>query len=684
VREAKLQEFREFPNGAYLDHFLVRGPIGGFTGTAWGSNAFLEQQKLGLALNKGLRWQLDARYQQTPHKFSLIARSPFVQTAPGVYSLSDSLQRANQENPGGAFVGTMNAALAVAPNIPLEHRTDLKKFRLRARPDAGWQIALAGEQRARVGTKAYGMSFGFSNANEVVEPIHQRMTDVSLAANYHKSKVAFRSLVGYSTFDNRIDALVVDNPRRWTDSPTAGSSRGRIDLYPDNSAVRGQVDLALNLARSTAFTGSFGVARMRQDDDWLPFTINSAIPQASLDSLYGSVTARSTGATAVRWSHSSRLSHRFSNQVKGDAHLRWQKYDNQTEEFPFRGVVQYDQSLVRDTVGFINHPFGNEQLSAGSDWNFRLTDHLHIGAGYDRKWRHHSLREVELDKEHVVHARAAYDAESGLYAGLGWTFGARRLDQFHEAEYRRADAPDTVFLENPALRRFDVADRNRHDVEGEIGWVLSDQLDVSIGGQLADNDYGESELGLQRDQRWTLIGQATARPTSSWDLTGGYGFGRGDTDQASQERSATSQLPITTANPDSGNSWTARIRDRNDFGFVQSTWRVVPRTFTFTTSYWVSRDQASYLLDNETNTAVDLPDTYYLRQEGRVEGRFRLNDGTELIGRYGYDTWKVNDFAAKDIPLLGVANNAAVAIYLGASLQNYTAHSISFAVSRRF
>jgi hypothetical protein len=55
-----------------------------------------------------------------------------------------------------------------------------------------------------------------------------------------------------------------------------------------------------------------------------------------------------------------------------------------------------------------------------------------------------------------------------------------------------------------------------------------------------------------------------------------------------------------------------------------------------------------------------------------------------MIGRYGYDTLKVNDFASKDIPLLGTTGTSATAIYLGAGIQNVTSHSLALAVSRKF
>jgi hypothetical protein len=683
--EAKFQEFREWPRGASIERFLTRGRIGSLAATGWGSDLFLRQQAMGLSLDKGIRWQLDGSYQQQPHLISLIARSPFTDLGNGVFALSDSLQRQNQDNPAG-FVNRMNAALAVAPLVSLAHRTDVADARLRFRPTRGWQLQLQGEQRHRSGTKPYGMSFGFSNANEVMEPIHQRTTDVSAAANYARKGMSLRALLGYSSFDNLVDALIVDNPRRAVDSPTAGSSRGRIDLYPDNHAVRGQLDLNLRLRPGSLFSGTVALARLEQDDPWLPATINSAISQAALDSLYGGITARSTDARALRFTQNYRLSAKVSERVRGAVRFRQQHYSNETEEFPFRGTVQYDQSLVRDTVGFHNRPFGNQQVTLGTDWDARLGGGLSLSAGYDHRWREHTHREVEHDQEDEVRARLGTDLSANVYASASYSFGARRIDELHLSDYRRADAPDTIFLENPLLRRFDVADRDRHVGSVEVGWAPAERLDVSFNGEYQRNKYLESRLGLGDEERWMVLGQASVRPAASWELTGGYGFGRTDTDQASQERSSAADIPIRSGNLEAGVDWTARIRDRNDFGFLQSTWTMIPRTLSFTTGYWVSRDQARYFLDNETGAAVDLPDTYYLRQEGRLEGRYRLSDGTQVIGRYGYDTWKVNDFASKDIPLLGVAGSppAATAIYLGAGFRNYTAHSLSLAVSRTF
>jgi len=684
VNEAKYQEFREKPNGAFVESFLVRGAIGRTTVTGWGSDLFLRQQALGGALDRGIKLQVDGSYTQLPHLFSQIARSPFTNMGGGVFLLPDSLQRQNQDNPGG-YIPRMNSELAVAPQIPLSHRADVADARLRYRPSQPWELGLKAERRARTGSKAYSLSFGFANTNEVVEPIDQDAVDVSGTAHYTRGKLGVQVLAGYSHFDNHADALTVDNSRRATDSATLGSSRGRLDLYPDNQAVRAQADLHYDLGKRTQFFGTFGASRITQDDPWLPFTINGAFSPATLDSLYPDG-RRSTDAAALRITHDYRVLSRLTEKLRGTLRFRNQQYDNQTEDFPFRGVVQYDQSLVRDTVGFHNHPYGNEQTAMGADVDGWLGRALNFTVSYDHRLREHTLREVENDTEDAVFGRVRGQVADGGYYRLDAGFGHRTGDDFEVAEYQRPDQADTVYVENPNLRRFDVANRDRSTAAGEVGWALSDRLDVSINADYRRDDYGDTRYGLQDDERWMLLGQATLGVTSNWDLTGGYGYGRKDSDQGSQERTATPQIPINDNNLEAGIDWTARIRDRNDYGFVQSTWRVVPRTFSVDASYWVSRDMTDYFLDNETNTAIDLPSTYYLRQEGWLLFHYLLSDGTELQGRYGYDTWKVDDFAATDIPLLGVAGSppAATAIYLGAGYRNYTAHSVAFAVARKF
>ena len=53
VNEAKYQEFREVPNGAFVESFLVRGAIGRTTVSGYGSDRFVRYLLSGGSLDRG-------------------------------------------------------------------------------------------------------------------------------------------------------------------------------------------------------------------------------------------------------------------------------------------------------------------------------------------------------------------------------------------------------------------------------------------------------------------------------------------------------------------------------------------------------------------------------------------------------------------------------------------------------
>src|SRR5690242_613608 len=65
--EAKFQEFRQVPQGAYLESFLVRGGDARWKTTFYGTNALRKDQLLGLNVARGIKWQLNGRWQEIPH-----------------------------------------------------------------------------------------------------------------------------------------------------------------------------------------------------------------------------------------------------------------------------------------------------------------------------------------------------------------------------------------------------------------------------------------------------------------------------------------------------------------------------------------------------------------------------------------------------------------------------------------
>ncbi len=676
--EAKFMEFREVPRGGFLQSFVVRDWSGRNAWSIYGTNAIRRDQMVDLAWNNGARWGVNVRYQQIPHNFSRIARSPYAEVAPGVLALPDTLQRTNQENPN-AYTNIMTDLLASAPRVPLEFRTNLVRAQARVRPARGWQVEVTGTERKRSGNKAYGGAFGFNSAIEIWEPIDQRMLDGAVKASYHRDRYTVMVDAGVSVFDNNLSSLRWDNPKRLTDTTFAtaytggnGSAAGQLALYPDNQVVRGTVGLAVQLPRRSALSATVGVSQSTQDQDLLPFTVNTRIPEAVSNPL----PAKSPDAKATVLNGNYRLTSRAVKDLVATLRLQHYRYDNQTPELTFPGHVRLDQ--VWEPGPEDTHPFGNENLTAGVDLDFTPLSKVSVGGSYERRTREHTLREIEKDKENVFAARLRLLPLENVSVEARYRHGERELEDSTFTEEYTDDAG--VLIEQPGLRRYDLADRRQDQARATVAWSPTDKLDLTGYYAFLRDDYFHTPLGLQEQEQHVVTAQATLHPTERVDLGGGYGLGINRTTQRSRESGASIS---TNPNVD----WRAKLQDRDDFIFAQAGWQAWKDKLSLNGTYEFSRSFGEYELSNPAGTAQDLPSTLYRRHDVTVEAVYKWLANADLVARYGVEDFHVVDFASVNVPLLNPATSAlgpANAVYLGDGVQTYRAHLVSGMVRYRF
>jgi MtrB/PioB family decaheme-associated outer membrane protein len=681
VPEAKFQEFREVPRGGFLESFMAREWSGRNSVALWGANGIRSDQASRLTWANGARWRVDLGYAQIPHTFSQIARWGWLQSAPGVFSLPDSLQARNQAIPG-SYTQRMADFLKTAPEVGLGFDTKVSTARLRARPARGWQFELRGTQRRRSGIKPYAMSFGFNTALENPEPIDERMTDADFIADFRRDRVSLQASAGLSVFQNRIDELKVDNPKRITDLAAGdGPAVGVLDLYPDNRVVRGSLALGYTLPRRTAINATLSMAETRQNDLFLGFTNNSALPQSSRDSL----PAQSLDGKARQLNGDVRLTTRPVAGLDGTVNFRYTDYDNRTPELNFIGQTPYESGWQR-FIEHPNHPLSNTRWQTGLDLNYAFTPQIRVGGIAEYRVRERTHREVEKDTEKLFGGRVRLRPVEGLSVAGLYTRGDRQADAFLTDEYiglkvgatpNLYDTPGLV--EHPALRRFDVADRVQDRATADVSYAFGERLDLSATYAFTRNDFkNDTTLGLQEDRMHSIASAATIHLNEKLDLTGGYGLGKGRTFQRSQT-SAGAAFAFT---PDS--NWTAKIDEEEVFVFGGFEWAPHAR-LSVEANYQFSRNVTDYDLTGTTTVpAVDLPQTIFRRHETLLDASWHWLENTSIIGRWAWEDYDVNDFASNSVPLIFPVTGTANAIFLGDSSQGYRAHRLALLVKHTF
>ena len=687
--EAKFHEFREVPRAGFLQDYLWSYWSGKNALTLWGNHFGQTDQINRLMLANGVRWRLDLGYQQIPHNFSDIARTPYFQQTPGTWVLPDTLQARNQANAAG-YTARMNDLLNSAANIPLGFRTDVTTARLRGRPSQDWQVEAKGSMRQRSGEKSYAMTFGFSTAMEIPEPIRQRMIDGDVIGRYQKQNLKMSVDAGVSTFENSVSTLTVDNPKRVTDvNGGDGPKQGVLDLYPDNHVLRGTVALAYQMAKRTTITGTFGMSQGTQDDKFLRPTSNTALPQSTLDSL-----GRRSGAIAYsldgkmdQTNADVRLASRPMDKLDGAIRFHYVKNDNKTSSIDFTGFAPYDVSWQKRIYTESDAP-GNTQTITGADADYSLMHSLRVGATAEYRTFERTFREIEKDNETVLGARAHYRPMGGMVLDAKYTHGDRKLDSFNEEDYlgytTRLAVPVTgvydslVQIEQTDLRRYDVANRVQDKITAGAGYSLGENIDLGVSYYYQNNDYKDTELGLTGDKEQNVVATGTYHASERIDLTGAYGYDWMENTQNSRE----SNSATLSSNPI--NNWTADITDNDVFVQAGANWAVRPEKWTLLGNYTFSRHQTKYDLSNGANTAQDLPNTLYRLHQLQIEARYQLRKRTSIAARYGWEKYTTDDWATNNVPLLWPQVGAATAIFLGDSSQGYIANLVALVVTHSF
>lgn len=669
--EATYQAFTEVPRGAFVESFLYRDDIaGGHTGV-WGSNVIRSDQAYTLVYSRP-RWTVDVDYQQTPHNLSFVSRTGYTLVDPATQLLPDSLQLKNQTNPA-QYAATMTDFLNTAHSENLAFRTDVTTARLKARPKRGLQVELDGSRRNRSGDKAYGGSFGFNNVIETIEPVRQQMASADGRVSYTKKKVTVEGDAGYTAFENDNNVLIWDNPQRLTDAVGA-PGKGMLDLYPDNQSwhVMGQV--GVQLPRRTAFTGTYSFGQSTQNDKWLPMTVNSAVLAPDTFPLPSSQSYAKANISTL----DARLTSHPMEKVGGTARFHFNKYDNKTPEWTFAGQVPYDGAWTAGAV--TSDPVGNEQMVAGLDVDFNPIKQGALYGTVERIDRKHTFREVPEDHETAFEGKVRVKPRTGLQADARYRHGERKADEFDDADYRNAAG---ALIEQPDLRRYDVADRTQDLVEGSISWSGVEKVTVALTGNYLRNDYTKSALGLQDDLRRSVDLQVTADPADQISLNGSFGWARIDSNQRSRQSSGATLVASDSTN------WTALLRDEIVSAAGEIQYQAIPDKVTLNLNYWYERspgtfDLAGFEALSTVPDAQDLPATLYMRQGVGFDVKYAFQDGLDLVARWAWEELNAVDFANQNLPLLSPATGPANAIYLGDETLNYHANAVAIVVNRTF
>jgi MtrB/PioB family decaheme-associated outer membrane protein len=610
-----------------------RGEGAGFF-TLRGDNLGLDSRRITVAAGQQGSYRVFARYDELFRAGPPNTRTVFSGLGTQRLTLPDDWERA----------GTTGGMTQLQPNLrDVRLGTDRTTVSLGADlfRDHNWQFGTEYRRIEQEGTRIQGGSFLFSSALLPV-PVDRVTDQLDASVTYAQDDWHVRAGYHGSFFVNNSHWVSWENPF------STGHERGRMALEPDNRFSQFMLSGAWRASPTVQTSARLAFGRMEQDETFLPATINPnlavALPRSSLDGRVDTLNA------AVRTSYSP------TRPLTLVGELYYDERDNRTPQDEFIQVIT-DTAIAQARV---NRPYGYEKTGGKLSADYRLTSRATVAAGGQLEQMERTYQEVDETTTTTLWGEARTTPTDLTTLRVRLTQERRRFDSY---------VPEVVPEENPLLRKFHLADRDRDALRVSGSYMPMDNLSLGLSVDVAKDDYMRSPVGLQDSRDVAYMLDASLVP---WENASVYGFlGH----ERIESRMAGSQG--TSAQPD----WRASQRDTILTAGVGGELRSIGfrEGLDVGAEYAYSYGKGRISIDAR-DPAPGFPTLRTRLHSINLFGRYPMSEQLFVRVDYWFEWYRSADFFVDDVE----PDTVPGLLSLGHDAPNYTVHVIGASVQYRF
>ena len=699
--EAKFEEYKETPQGLLLEEYTLDVNAEKYDMSLDVENLFQDDQSAALEYNRRGKLWFNAGWDQSPHRWGESAASFFTQTAPGVFEVDDAMQSFFQANTGSTtWWNNISTFTDQARHVPLAAQADTLAINLGGALSDGWSVDFNFAQEQKHGNQLQTLALGRSFALELAREVDQTVYDSGVSLNYASKKATLGFSYGLNVYENDVNTLIWDNPKHLTDavgdaSRGDGSARGRYASAPDNLAHNTRLSASLELPARSRFVADISATRMTQDEDLLPYSINSALSAgAGFDVTNSSnLPANSAGTEMTLWTQNYQLSNRLVKNVALGVRARSEQLGNNSDEILFTGHTVLDQTWSGTDEETIRFGYRKLNLGAYADWS--LTPYMGLGLEYAQETTDRLHREYEETKEPSWTGRLTYNSPSWLRVRGRVSHAERYANGFDMEHYM---STTFTWIENPGIRRYDIAARNRNAGDLTVS-AWGGPVTLTLNGSFSQDRFKQGDGALHvttlpistTTNQNTQFGLLSSRVVNAgadfgWDVTDGADLSTYY--QMALVRNVQRQNQNTGGSvaQNAADNYTLWTIDRYDAVGVGLNTTLTDRTklrLGYDLAY--SRGAFEYMeLGSAVATKKSLPDTRTSKQDYSIKADYKASKDVSLTLGYLFEIYNITDFATDDMPLATGRLEGQTNLTLGDTSEDYKAHVVSLLVKYKW
>jgi MtrB/PioB family decaheme-associated outer membrane protein len=509
----KFYEYRDLRPGPFGNFYIAAHRTDPLDYAIWGKNVGYDDQVFGFDFTQPGKQYLSLGWDQTPHVFAKNAKTLYNGVGTNVLSIPDAVRTAlSAAGPSAAAKTIVDANSRV---IDLEYRRDTASVQYRWTPSDNWDAKFNYSHTHRHGTQPLGaVSFSGAGGTRSTFEIPKPVDDVTQNGNFTGSYAGstpwgkpFNVALGYgfSLYDNADNAVSFQNP--W--NPANAANRplwNRYSLPPSNQAQTVSLSGGVGLPWKSRYMGTFQYTLMQQNEAFLPWSINPAVPAVA-------ITASSLNGEASTLLFNNVLHTQITSDLKST--LRYRYYDYDSDHSSISVLPQWfgspDSTIGPKNFVKVAMPsnFRTQDGSAGLTW--RAMRWLTMGGGYEWQRWDREFADVNVTNEHTVKAFA--DAKP-------WNWSTLRASiQYGERRYVGDYTTDLALNTANNVAPFRIKNlSNRDRTKGQISWAIDALPNITVTplAGFRTDDYRNNiltEFGLFEDRSWHAGGDI------AWNLS---------------------------------------------------------------------------------------------------------------------------------------------------------------------
>jgi len=488
------------------------------------------------------RYELRLGYTAIPKYRGFGTQTPFLGIGSGTLTLPGDWVKSTLTS----GMTTLDQSLA---DTPLKTTRKTLDAGLTLKFAGRWSYRLDFDHQEKDGARPFGAGLFLSNTTHFPAPVDFTTNQFDMALEYagERSRLSF-GFVG-SSFENGKSTVTWENP--FLSDP--GTEVFRADLAPDNEYYQLNLTAAFAPTAKLRLSGRAAIGSMKQDDPFLPYSINPLFSDLPLPrtSLIGKI-ATSTLNLA------GKLTARLMRRLDLTARIKLDERDNKTAVDLWTPVLT---DLV-PTPERPNRPYSFEREKYEVELRWRAHNRVRLMGGIRQKNIERTLQTVEETRERSYWGEVTLSPWAVAQLRLKIESSARDASPF-------ALLDDGGPLENPLMRKFHLADRDRDRVIIELDLSPAQGLGISLSYFSAEDQYSASLVGLRESEEQSLSLDLNYSVNPNMSI---YAFAsQDDIDSELSSISGDTGLPWNATTDDRittvGFGFTGKINDKISMGF---------------------------------------------------------------------------------------------------------------------